>query len=348
MSQETLADKIAKKSFLSPQIQKHWAVHMQAFGPILGPAFAEDYQTRIHLIAALNHISRRELTEGFEKLQSITDRCVTDADNAACLFFLGVLCEMEGNVDQAMVCYQHANEYSHGFYLPFLKLAKYYLGIHMYAEAEQAYLDGIACLNPASNAQHQSILASAYANLASCLIMMHRYDEGERALADSRRLAASVPGRPAVEAALYAIRGDEQRLADCLAQLQAQSPALYAGVKASTDKILAGTNPLFFAQPISQAALDDFWAWFAGYADELDRQLQREEYEEGLAPVAEKLLEAFPFMEEPPYVALGQNETGWVLELKDLYATGIADAYARLMRSRPAAVPEYWQFAVLH
>lgn len=51
MKKQTLADKLAQKSFNSPKFQESWAVHMQAFGPILEPAFAEDYQARVHLTA---------------------------------------------------------------------------------------------------------------------------------------------------------------------------------------------------------------------------------------------------------------------------------------------------------
>ena len=78
MKKETLADKIAKKTFLSADFQKQWAIHMGAFGPILGPAFAEDYQSRIHLTAALNHISRRDVRSGLKKLQQLQEKCETN------------------------------------------------------------------------------------------------------------------------------------------------------------------------------------------------------------------------------------------------------------------------------
>ena len=71
MKKLSLADKLAKKSFESESFQKSWAVHMQAFGPILEPAFAENPQVRIILINALNHISRREVKRGMELLKEI-------------------------------------------------------------------------------------------------------------------------------------------------------------------------------------------------------------------------------------------------------------------------------------
>ena len=44
MKKETLAEKFARKSFESASFQKNWQIHMQAFGPILEPAFSENFQ----------------------------------------------------------------------------------------------------------------------------------------------------------------------------------------------------------------------------------------------------------------------------------------------------------------
>ena len=68
LSSDALADKLAKKSFMSEAVQKSWKVHMDMFGPILEPAFKEDYQSKVHLGAALNLISRKDVKKGFERL----------------------------------------------------------------------------------------------------------------------------------------------------------------------------------------------------------------------------------------------------------------------------------------
>ena len=73
MGKKTLADKMAEKSFKSAAFQKSWQVHMNAFGPILEPAFKENYQARVHLTAALNEISGGKLKKGFEKLKKIEE-----------------------------------------------------------------------------------------------------------------------------------------------------------------------------------------------------------------------------------------------------------------------------------
>ena len=80
MGKETLADKLAKKTFESETIQKNWRGHMLAFGPLLEQAFEENYQAKVHLTAALNYISRRDVKAGFEKLKILSKYCKCDAD----------------------------------------------------------------------------------------------------------------------------------------------------------------------------------------------------------------------------------------------------------------------------
>ena len=72
MKKETLAEKLARKIFQSRAFQRGWNVHVQAFGPILEPAFAEDYPARIRLSAALNLLSRQKLAEALQKLQALS------------------------------------------------------------------------------------------------------------------------------------------------------------------------------------------------------------------------------------------------------------------------------------
>ena len=63
----------------------------------------------------------------------------------------------------------------------------YLRGFRNYEEASVSFAPGINLIC-GPNAQGKMILGSAYANLATCLTMMHRYDEAEGALATSRQL----------------------------------------------------------------------------------------------------------------------------------------------------------------
>ena len=86
MGKQTIADKMAEKTFLSEGFQRQWRIHLQAFGPILEPAFVEKYQALVHLTAALNLISNRKIKDGLNKLQLVEKHISCDADRAAWLF----------------------------------------------------------------------------------------------------------------------------------------------------------------------------------------------------------------------------------------------------------------------
>lgn len=349
MKKESLADKLARKSFESAQFQQSWNVHLQAFGPILEPAFAEDYQAKVHLCAALNHISKRQLSQGLGKLKTLQKYVQTDADKCAYLFFMGLYCEMAGQQEQMLSLYTMANEYGHKLYLPYLKVGKFYLNSHHYEKAEENYRAGIDCFTAKGLSQQDKIiLGSAQTNLATCLMMTRRCEEAEAALNTSRSLYPDAPGRAAVEATLYAIQGKTEECNASLETLKGHSPAVYAAVKETTDKIFAKTDPVFFPQPIPDGVIGDFWAWFGNYAPELNAKLEQEAYEAALTPVAEHLLAAFPFLEETPNVALGKNDRGWVLQLQDLYAVAVMDAYEKLLDACPEEIKEQWQFDVVH
>lgn len=349
MKKPTLADRIAEKAFKSADVQKSWAVHMQAFGPILDHAFENDHQSRIHLTAALNHLSKRQLSQGLAKLAKLRDACANNADRAALLFFMGMYCELTGDREKMLALYTTVNELGHRFYLPYLKVAKFYLDGHLYTRAEENYRAGIDCFTATGlDDRDKLILGSAYTNLASCLLMTHRYEEAEAALTTSRSLCPNAPGRAAIEAALHAIRGDAAQVEESLEELKSHAPAAWAGVKESTDKILRREDPLFFPMPLEAEALAAFWTWFAGFEPELRACLERQEYQAALTPVARRLLAQFPFLEEPPLLDVGQNDNGYVLILKDLYAVGVRDLWEKLLEATPEEIGARWQFDIVH
>ena len=89
MKKETLADKLARKTFQSRAFQKSWNIHVQAFGPILEPAFTGDYQARVHLTAALNLLSQQKLVEALQKLQALQEKVHQDTRQAQHQHLLG-------------------------------------------------------------------------------------------------------------------------------------------------------------------------------------------------------------------------------------------------------------------
>ena len=349
MAKESLADKLARKAFFRNDFQKSWQAHLAAFGPILKPAFEGKYQAKIHLAAALNNISTKNLAQALPPLQALEKACETEADKAALLFCLGVYSEAAGQTQQMLAYYAAANNCGHRFYLPHLKVGQFYLNNRMYREAEENIQNAIHCFDGEGlSKQDKLILGSAYTNLASCFTMTHRYEEAEKAFETSKTLYPEAPGRAAPEAALYAALGRGEQVEACIEILKRENEALAEAVRESTAKILAGTDPVFAAVPVDPEKMAAFWNWYAGYETELRAKLDGEQYDEGLTPVAKELLATFPFLEDIPNVGLGKNSNGYVLELKDYYAVGIVDAYEKLLALCPQTIKDHWQFVITH
>ena len=348
MKKPSPADKKAPKTFNSPQIQQNWAVHMKNYGPILAPAFPEDYQARLNLCTALTHITKKALPQALLKLNSLQKSLVTDADKAAFFFAMGLFCEYAGKYEEMAGLYAQANDLNHAFYLPYLKVAKYALDTRDYGKAEASYRAAIRCFPAALTDKDKQLLGSSYTNLASCLVMMHQYEEADTALVSSRKLLPLFPGRAAPEAILHALRKENAELLTCLNTLKTLVPFAYDSIKASTDRILAGTEPQFFAVPLAAENISAFWSWFGSSEEDLTAKLEKQEYTPVMTAIGDHLLDAFPFLEQRPFVALGKNQNGFVVQLKDLYATGIGQAYSALKEACPEEIRSRWLFDIVH
>lgn len=226
-------------------LRHSWEVHRQAFGPILEPAFAENPQVRIHMIAALNHISRREIKRGMEILKEIKEYCIYDEDKAAWTFFVGLCFEMGGAREQMLQWYADAGKYGHRFYLPYLKLAKAAHSAAQFEEAKSYYETAIECLLEMSeNDKDEIILGSAYTNLTSCLTMLHQYEAAEAAWKAAQQYPAQ-PGSAATGAILYAAMKDAEKVEWYIEELKKRFPAWVGQTQEMTRQILNGSHPHF-------------------------------------------------------------------------------------------------------
>lgn len=224
-------------------LRHSWEVHRQAFGPILEPAFVENPQVRILVINALNHISRREIQRGMELLKELHPHCIYDEDKAAWAFFVGLCFEMGGAQKQMLEWYEKAGQIGHRFHLPYLKLAKAAHGAAQFEKAENYYKTAISCLLEMEDPD-EVILGSAYTNLTSCLTMLHRYPEAEKAWNAAQSYPLQ-PGADATAAILYAAMGDEAKTAAHLQLLAKKQPLWLAQTRDMTRQILDGTHPAF-------------------------------------------------------------------------------------------------------
>lgn len=348
MTKPSPAEKKAEKAFFSNDTQKSWASHLKNYGPILKPAFPESFQAKVLLCSALTHITKKNQPQALLKLNSLQKFLVTDADKAAFFFAMGLFCEYAGKFDEMAALYTQANDLSHNFHLPYLKVGKYELDRRNYASAEKCYRAAVRCLAIPTDDKQKQLLSTAHTNLASCLIMMGRFPEAEAALEKSRALLPLVPGRAAPEAILHALRGDNARLLSSLESLKAMAPFAYDSIKKSTDRILSRTEPQFFSLPVEEEKIAAFWTWFTAEEAGLKQKLDKEEYDTVMKAISVRLLDTFSFLEDAPYVAIGKNDRGYVIQLKDHFAVALTGGYDSLTASCPEELRSRWLFDIVH
>lgn len=349
MSKKIMADKLAERTFHTSSFQKSWMTHMQAFGPILQPAFVDDDQAKTHLCAALNLISNQEVKKGYEKLNSIKDACKTDADKAAWLFFVGVCFELSGMKEEMLSCYRQAAECGHHFYLPYLKVAKSAHNDAVFEIAEENYRVAIQCLNETKlREQERIVLASIYTNLASCLTMMHQYQEAEDALEEAKKILPEQSGRCASEAILYAAMRESEKVVGALEELKKQSMDSHIVTQEMVDKILNDRHPHFSTIEIDGEQIQRFWNWVLENESDLKRKLNNQEYDDVLYMFQNRLKAVFPFMERDLELAIEPKDCGYKVYFADFYVIALRHGYKELLNVCPEQLKLFWEFEITH
>lgn len=340
---------LAKKAFESALIQKSWQVHTRAFGPILEPAFMDNYHARIDLTAALNYISNRDVKNGLEKLHAIQKSCSTEADKAAWLFCAGLCYEMANMREEMLACYQEAGEYGHKFYLPFLKVAKTAHNDAVFETAEENYKKAIQSLLEDEHVEQRNIiLGAAYTNYASCLTMMHRYEEAEETLKKSAEILPEQKERAAAEAILAAAQGNAVKAHDCTEILKTQAPFLYETTQDMVRSILENRHPQFSCVAIKDGVIEAFWNWFVSSESALLEELGLEEYDKVVKMIMLKLKEVFPFMERDPEFGIKPEEEFYQITFADYYMVSLEYGYHELIKSVPKRLLSHWGFDIAH
>lgn len=347
-----LAEMIAKKAFSAPQMQQAWQIHMQAFAPILEPAYAECYTAKIHIINILNKISRRDVEGAREVMNTLVRSCGDEsaADKALLAFLQGLCHEVSGNRMGMFSMYSQAGYHGHRFYLPHLKCAKY---AHESGELDIAlteYFKGLDCIREMpEGAVRTKLLGSTLTNAASCLTYMHRYQDAEAALAQARQ-TGPVARIEAVEAVLLAAMGREEETEACLAALAEASDPDYGHIRDLVQAIMDGNDPHFCAQPVNEEAIAAFWQWFAENEEELLALYNQrdEELPEALTRQLDaRLAPCFPFKHAP--VEFGTTEDEGNPELfffADCYNRSLAEGVSILLAACPADLAGRWTFTI--
>ena len=349
MKIEPVAEKLARKSFESTGIQKSWQAHIQAFGPILEPAFVDNYQAKIELTAALNFISNHDLKKGLKKLQLIEGVCSTKEDKAAWLFCMGLCFEMANIKEEMLACYQKAGKYGHRFYLPYLKIAKAAHNDAVFEIAEKNYLKAIQCLNENEiGEQKKAILGSIYTNYASCLTMMHKYEEAEGALQNSMKILPEQKGRAATEAILEAAKGETEKAHYFTEIVATQMPALYGPTQKMVNDILEKRHPHFSCISVQEGSIEVFWDWFVSNEINFLNKLEIEDYDTVFQMIQPKLKEVFSFMERDLEFGIEPIESYYQITFVDFFMLSLEDGYRKLVEAAPKSLNKHWVFKMDH
>ena len=208
--------------------QKSWDTHMEAFGPILGPAFMQNFEARVHLTAALNSLSKGKTKTFFANLSHLKDFCSSDEDCAAWFFFMGLGFELSGMKEEMLRYYNECIKYSPSFSMPYLMVAKCAHANSNLSFAEENYRKALELLeNENLPAQTALVKASAYTNYFSCLTSLGKYSEAESALKKSEEILPDFTLRLHYAAILYAYMGNEEKLSEYLLRLRKENKELY-------------------------------------------------------------------------------------------------------------------------
>lgn len=354
----TIRDKCAnlllKSRKISDGFDRAWSMHSRMFGDIMEPAFTEDAASRLELVSALNLMSGGKHTAGARKLERLFDACRSDEDLAALNFFMGVCCEKMGLIDMAAAYYGESARREPEFYMVYLMLAKCLHTRRHYEAAANAYfktLDAILSRpkkDEVPAVREEPLLGSVHGNLASCLIMMRRYDDAEFELYEAQRYDYAPPQMLVTWATLYAATGRRAKAAEKMSELRKISPELESASALSIREIIEQKNSHFAPRVIDSEKLSGFWDWFCENAEKLkalafgmpSQDLMRETYEQ--------VSGIFDAVVEKPGFELGRDGDKARMSFFDNYNLTFELWLDRLVDTAPHSLRSDWSFYSIH
>ena len=345
---------LLKSRKISDGFDRAWSTHSRMFGDIMEPAFADDKASRLELASALNLMSAGKHSTGARKLEKLFDACRADEDFAALNFFMGVCCEKMGLTDMATVYYGESAKREPEFYMVYLMLAKCLHSQRHYEAAVNTYLKTLDAIlsrpkkDEVPAVRVSPLLGSVHGNLASCLIMMRRYDDAEFELYEAQRYDYAPPQLLVTWATLYAATGRKAQAAEKMSRLREISPELEASSALSIREIMEQKNSHFAPRIIDGEKLSRFWDWFCKNADKLKLLAFGMPSPALMKEVYEQVSSIFDAVVEKPGFELGRDGIKARMSFFDNYNLTFELWLGRLVDTAPRSLRDDWSFYSVH
>lgn len=345
---------LLKNRKISDGFDRAWSTHSRMFGDIMEPAFCDDMASRLELVSALNLMSGGKYNAGARKLEKLFDSCRDDADFTVWHFFMGVCCEKVGLTDMAIVYYGEAAKREPEFYMVYLMLAKCLHSQRHYEAAANTYFKTLDVIlsrpkkDEVPAVREAPLLGSVHGNLASCLIMMRRYDDAEFALYEAQRYEYEPPQLLVTWATLYAATGRKAQAAEKMSELRKISPELESASALNIREIIEQKNSHFAPKAIDTEKLSRFWDWFCKNAGKLKSLAFGMPSPVLMKEVYEQVSGIFDAVVEKPGFEFGRDGAKARMSFFDNYNLTFELWLGRLVDTTPRSLRDEWSFYLVH
>lgn len=322
-----------------------WEDYTNAYGDWMANAFLNQKKEKEQFLQALDSLHKNLPKSAVQILDSeLKALCKTAEEKTTWLFFMGIAHEAMEQYAKAFLYFIAATEYEPESFIIQQKLADCAYREGLFGFAEYHYLEAIRLLKDESSPDYPIL----YASLASCFIMMHKYEEAEKALLSAEKTGSQTLEEEQARILLYVVRGEYEK-ADALF-LNNKNIQEDRFFRQQIDAIRSGTDEQFCTIDVENSEIKAFWRWFSTHLDHylsiLDAD-QSDEISQMTSEISERLKKVFPFFQRKLNVSAYKNQN-YTFFVSDFYAQALSDGLKNLLASMPEKVKERVHWVIIH
>lgn len=326
----------------SIKAEAKWETYTKTYGSWMTNAFLYPKKGKEKFLYALDFLHKNCPQSAVQILDTeLKTLCKTSEEKTTWLFFMGVAHEAMEQYAKAFLYFISASEYEQKSSVIHHKLADCAYREGLFGVAEYHYQEAIHFLKK-DNTSDLSTLAVLYSSLASCFIMMHKYEDAKEALLYAEKTAIKTPTQK-VRALLYTVLGEYEKAESALTTfLKQNNISENFDLQQQMDSLRSKKNEQFYTIYVENSEINDFWKWFS---DRLDRYLaildtnQANKISKMTAEISSRLKKVFPFIQRTIHVYAYKNET-YAIFVSDGYAKALSDGLTNLFTEIPKNIKE--------